>query len=226
MKQLTTIFSLILISSICSATTYMVSPQCKEKVEAQVLTNEAKILAANNAQVASELTTTMSAYSSHQQKDKLVVRMTIQDSIDGFYVTYRALVSQEQYNRCEISMERESHWNCRYSNYEGEFEAIPGMKWVDGPRISSEDGLTDIQKQQIRTWLDTVNPQENYTLLELIQHTDDQELLTAKVTLPDGKVLDYYKAYGGDNPFGVFFFENTTEEAGVNSDSDLCIFIK
>ncbi len=60
-------------------------------------------------------------------------------------------------------------------------------------------------------------------MADLIKDTDDQELTTGQVTLPNGRKLDYFGAYGGDNPFGKFFVAGTSEVAGDNSDGSICI---
>jgi hypothetical protein len=131
-------------------------------------------------------------------------------------------VSLEQVNACSIELEREEGSECRYSS-EGEDELLDrsGATIVREATLKPTTKLSKIEAKQIESFLQFEG--EEQTVSELIAGTDDGEVIKKILAFPNGKRLEYYKAYGGDNPHGAFFLEKTTTVAGSNSDDSICI---
>lgn len=142
---------------------------------------------------------------------------------DGLFVQFQAPINAKNLDTCHLDLSYNIEQSCRFSSYgDVNFNNIPGVSLGRTKHITKDAGLSEIQKQQLRSVL-VYGEDPTFSLDQLIQNTDDQEVLYQKVTLPDGRTLDYYRAYGGDNPYGSFFIFQTTIKAGENSDGDICI---
>lgn len=156
-------------------------------------------------------------------KEDMNVSVQVEDKADGRYVNYRATVLKTDALACKINLKRADDTACRYSTGDGPegLNEIKGLKFVDGENIKPETKLTKLQFAQVKAFLG--NNGSDDTVKEMIEGTDDGELSTGTLTLPNGKVLSYFGAYGGDNPFGIFFEQGTTNVAGENGDGSVCI---
>jgi hypothetical protein len=156
-------------------------------------------------------------------KEDMSVSVQVEDKADGRYVNYRAKVLKVDALACKINVKRDASTACRYSTGDGPegLNEIKGLKFVDGEKIAADAKLTKLQAEQIKAFLGNNGSDDN--VKELIEGTDDSYLSTGTLTLPNGKVLSYLGAYGGDNPFGIFFEQGTTKVAGENGDGSVCI---
>lgn len=156
-------------------------------------------------------------------KEDVAIGVNVEDKADGRYVRYRASVLKSDAMSCRITLERATKSACRYSSADGidGLLSIPAMSYLKGEKITPETKLTSLQSDQIRAFLGG-NGLEG-SVKEMITDTDDGYLTTGTLTLPSGKKLAYYGAYGGDNPFGIFFKQGSTIVAGDNSDGSICL---
>lgn len=219
------ILSAILVSSSAFAALENVklTKDCSAKLEEEVRRSETAYLKANGEELASEITAT-AGLSYWPARPEATVSVLAEDELDGRYVRWFAKVSKEDVRQCRnIQLVRRTEAACRYSRSEGpdSLTEIKGFSFKSGRDIKANTRLTAIEEAQIRAFLD--GEKSGASVAELINDTDDNELSTAQVTLPDGKKLDYFGAYGGDNPFGTFFVSGTTQVAGDNSDGSICI---
>lgn len=194
---------------------------CEESLKEYALNAEYNYLAQKGETLASKLEAeVMTSY--WPAEADMVVSVRVEDKADGRYVSYRAKVSKVDALACKIKVKRSNSTACRYSTGEGPdgLNEINGLKFVDGKTLSAKSDLSDLEKAQIKAFLGN---DSNEPVEQLIENTDDGELSTGTLTLPSGKVLSYFGAYGGDNPFGIFFVKGTTRVAGDNSDGSVCI---
>lgn len=199
------------------------SDKCAAKLENEVLKSETDYLKANGEVVASEIKAS-AGIGYWPARPEVSISVKAEDELDGRYVHWVAKASKEDVRQCKnINLVRRTASACRFSRDEGpsSLEEIKGMTYKNGRDIKPGSRLNEIEEAQIRAFLDV--DQRGTPIAEMIKSTDDGELSTATVTLPDGKVLDYYGAYGGDNPYGQFFLSGTTENAGSNGDGSICI---
>jgi hypothetical protein len=197
---------------------------CEKQLKETYLKIESDYLAAKGEALAGPLKATVSS-SYWPDRPDMNLGVRIEEEIDGRYVSYGAKVSKDDARACRnLSFTRRDKSACRYSRSEGpaSLTEIRGLAFREGRAIKPGSRLSKIEEQQIRAFLGGED-NKNSTIKELIESTDDQELSTAKVTLPDGTELDYFGAYGGDNPFGIFFVAGSTDKAGENSDGSVCI---
>lgn len=218
------ILTLALISgSAFAAGDVQLSKECKAQLKKDILAKEAAFLAAAGETLAGPLTADVGVnYWPKRQDASVFVR--VEEEVDGRTVSYGAKALKTDIRACKnINLVRRTELACRYSRFEGpdSLTEIKGITFKSGRTIKPNSRLNKVEEQQIQTWLDS--EKTGASLAELIKSTDEGELSSATVTLPDGKVLDYYGAYGGDNPYGIFYVEGTMEVAGDNGDGSICI---
>ena len=203
--------------------TVRLSKACETELKNRYLTAEARFLARAGETLAGTLEARVTS-SYWPDRPDMNLGVALEDKADGRYVRYGAKVSKEDAKACgNLELVRATQSACRYSRGEGpeSLTEIQGLRFTEGPAIRPSDRLSKIQEEQIRALLDT--DKSGAPLAELIKNTDDGELSSATVILPDGKALDYFGAYGGDNPYGAFFVSRTDTVAGTNSDGSVCI---
>lgn len=200
------------------------SAACKKQIEAFALKSELALVAQKGDKLASRFEAV--SYVNHFPKEAVAnVVVQLEDAADGRSVSYSAKVKKSDIAKCQINLAR-AKYGCRYSTSDGPdgLNSIKGLKYVSGDMVSSSEGLSALQKRQIVKFLNGVNKiSESKEIDFLIQQTDDQELSTGELTLPDGRVMSYFGAYGGDNPYGIFFLKGTVAVAGDNGDGFVCI---
>lgn len=195
---------------------------CENTLKEFATKAEYSYLAAKGETLASTLEAVV--YTSYwPAKEDMNISVQVEDKADGRYVNYRAKVLKTDAVACKINVKRADDTACRYSTGDGPdgLNEIKGLKFVSGENITPETKLTKIQFAQIKAFLG--NNGQDDTVKEMIEGTDDGELSTGTLTLPNGKVLSYFGAYGGDNPYGIYFEQDTTNAAGENSDGSVCI---
>lgn len=162
-------------------------------------------------------------YGSLQGDGTYTFNGTIYDLTDGRAVDYRAAkISKKDAESCNIELKRDATFACRYSSDgDDEFQDRSGAKFVREVTLKPTTKLSKIEEEQIVSFLE--NNDTPYPASELIAATDDGEITKRVVEFKNGVRADYYKAYGGDNPFGVFYRQNTMEMIGENSDDSICI---
>jgi|GEM_PF-5031247 len=200
------------------------SKACSAKLEAEALKAETAFLTAAGETIASKLEASV-GLSYWPKRDDVNIGVRVTDEADGRYVRYGAKVLKADARQCQnITLVRRTEAACRYSRHEGpeSLTEIKGITYQEGRAIKPDSRLSQLEETQIRTLL-AQNGEPGATVAELIQGTDDGELSTATVTLPDGKILEYFGAYGGDNPYGLFFVAGTATVAGDNGDGSICI---
>lgn len=195
---------------------------CEESLKDFALKAEYDYLAAKGEALASKLEAVV--YTSYwPAKEDMAVSVHVEDKADGRYVNYRAKVLKTDAVACKIKVKRADDTACRYSTGDGPdgLNEIKGLKFVDGKDIPADAQLSELENAQILKFLGNEGGKE--TVKELIEATDDGELSTGTLTLPNGQELTYFGAYGGDNPYGIFFQAGTTKAAGDNGDGSVCI---
>ncbi len=197
--------------------------QCEKALKTQAVQAEAAKLKADGEVFTKLRGDVQLSYS--PVKPDMVVRVIVEDRTDGRFASYRAKVLKTDALQCKIPIVRSGE-GCRYSADDGpkSLNKIKGISFKNGKTIKPEDSLTELEQQQIRAVL--VYGDEGASVPELIRQTDDGELSTGNLTLPAGRKLTYYGAYGGDNPYGTFFEEGTATVAGDNGDGSICIQYK
>lgn len=200
---------------------YELSPSCKAKLTKGVVKAELAFLAAKGETLASEFET-QSYVNSQPNRDYGVAVVALEDPADGRSVRYKARVSPGDVADCAINLVRDDETYCRYSTGEGPdaLNDLPGLKFVSGDNIEAKGPHTELQTRQVRAFLG--KEEADKSLEDLIGQTDDGYLSTGTLTTQTG-TYDYFGAYGGDNPYGVFFFQGTTKEFTQNGDGFICL---
>jgi hypothetical protein len=196
--------------------------QCEASLKATALKMETAKLAADGEVLASKLEAVV--YTSYwPAKEDMSVSVHIEDPVDGRSISYGAKVLKSDALQCKIPVQRRNDSFCRYSRSEGpeSMTEIAGITWATTKDIKVGDRTSELEAQQIRAFLG--DGDANQDVNELLDGTDDDEVNLGTLTLPDGRVLTYMGAYGGDNPHGVFFNEGTTTVSGSNGDGSVCI---
>jgi hypothetical protein len=195
---------------------------CKEQLKVAALKMETDRIAAEMDTLASPFKVSFSMNYA-QKEDKVTVGVHLNEKKEGRDVTYRGTVSNAEALECQIPLKRWDELSCRYSRYGGPkaLNRIKGLKFKYVKTLSPESQLTTLEEQQIRAWIGDRGANES--VAELIRGTDDGELSVGILKLPKDRFLTYYGGHAGDNPFGMFFIEGTTQTAGHNSDDDVCI---
>lgn len=198
---------------------------CEVSLENHVLDLESTHLAATGQKLASPLTSEL-FMSYYPHKPEVSIGVVIEEPIEGRRVTYGIKVLKKDALKCQVSFTKETRREktaCRYSRTDGpgSMTEIPGITMTEGSRLEHDGTFTELQKKQIVAFLGKDGTQGNPA--DLVAETDDQYLTTGEFTLPDGSKLEYFGAYGGDNPFGAFFKKGTTKQVGENSDGFVCI---
>jgi hypothetical protein len=194
---------------------------CEDSLKAFATKAEYDYLAAKGEKLVGELEAVV--YTSYwPAKEDMNVSVQVEDKTEGRYVNYRATVLKTDAVACKINVKRADDTACRYSTGDGPegLNEIKGLKFVDGENIKPDAKLTKLQAAQVKAFLGNGSDD---SVKDLIEGTDDSYLSTGTLTLPNGKVLSYFGAYGGDNPFGIFFEQGTTNVAGENGDGSVCI---
>ncbi|NUN07067.1 MAG: hypothetical protein HUU57_15065 [Bdellovibrio sp.] len=209
------------------AAEFSLSKACEAKLEQQALSLETTRLADLREVVAGKLEADVT-YSYSPIKSKVSLTVSVEDKVDGRHASYRVSVLKTEAENCEVTLTEASlstQFLCRYSSYEGPegLLNIPGVTYQDGPSLTPESILTNLQKDQVLSFLGSYGESDPG---KAIEQTDDSEVLTAFIGLPDGRLVMYMGAYGGDTAFGVFFYHGTTGVAGDNSDGSVCIGYK
>jgi hypothetical protein len=195
---------------------------CEETLKDFALKAEYGYLATKGETLASTLDATV--YLSYwPAKDDASVTVHVEDAADGRHVRYLAKFLKANADACDMQLKRADNSYCRYSTDDGPdgLNEISALKFEAGEKISADTKLTKLATAQVKAFLGQNSPYD--TVKELIEGTDDGELSTGTLSLPNGKTLTYLGAYGGDNPFGIFFEKGTTKTAGENSDGSVCI---
>lgn len=215
MKTILLLIAFSLSSSLAFAATEDLSKECKTQLKTEMLQ---QVKAQTGLELKEENIEFRIALSS--KKDNLYLEFT--DRNNGAYLTFSDSVTESDLSSCNIQPVLKIEDSCRYSNYgEKDFDEIENMIVSNDSVIVDDQNLNSTQIDQLMKLL--AYDDSTIPLNELIANTDDGEVLYSLVTLPDGQKLDYYKAYGGDNAFGVFYYRDTSELAGTNSDGSFCI---
>lgn len=198
------------------------SEKCKSSLKAKALKLETARLAADGEELVSALVSNVH-FNYWPKQDTANVLVVLEDEADGRLAVYGAKVLKTDAAKCAIPIVRRDKSSCRYSVGNGpeSLNEITGLKFVSGTDIKPTTKLTALQKEQITIMAG--GNEDGLTIPELIKQTDDGELSTGTLTLPNGRNLTYLGAYGGDNPFGTFFKSGTAQVAGTNSDDSVCI---
>lgn len=198
------------------------SAACEAKLTKGVLKAELALLAGKGEKLASKFETTAYVNGLFKTEGYAAV-VSLEDPADGRSVRYSARVSKEDVSSCNITLKRNDASYCRYSTGEGPdaLNEIAGLKFVGGENIEAKGPYTETQKKQIREFLGSEEPSK--TLEQLIGETDDGYLSTGTLTMPNGSTYDYFGAYGGDNPYGVFFVKGTIQAYAQNGDGSICL---
>ncbi len=199
------------------------SKECKTKLSEEVLSSETAYLAATGETIAHKLKADVQI-NYWPARDSVNIVVHAEDPADGRSVAYTATVLKTEARVCEnIKLVRKTAGACRYSRHQGpeSLTEIKELRFKAGQTIDGRDQISAVVEAQLRQLLDGQDGLE--TIGALIDATDDHEVSTATVTLPDGKVLDYYGAYGGDNPYGAFFKTGENVKVGSNNDGSVCI---
>lgn len=198
------------------------TPACEAELQERAAAEETAYLKNTNQTLASHLKA--EAYLSYwPAKEDATVGVLVEDPADGRYVYYSAKVLKTDIAACKIKLRRDDTSACRYSSDDGPegLLSIKGMSYAQGEMITPDQTFSDLLANQVRAFLGELY--SSIDASELIRSTDDQELSSGTLTLPDSRKLSYFGAYGGDNPFGIFFIEGTTTVAGDNGDGSVCI---
>jgi len=221
-KILATTITLLAITQ-AQAEEFRLTDACKESLESRTIKAEKTWLKSHGETLASSLEADTSL-SYWPNRNTVSVQVTVKDPVDGRYVSYSAKVLKTEALECRIPLARQDKHACRFSRHEGpeSLNDIPGLKFNVGRTIRPGMPLTELEANQITLFLDHDKTGES-SVDELIRTTDDGELSTGTLELADGSTLTYFGAYGGDNPFGIFFVTGTTDIAGTNGDGSVCI---
>jgi hypothetical protein len=198
---------------------FELTDECKASVEEKALEQEQTYLKENGQVVAGKLEATLSMFFWPQKDQPARVSVRVLDQVDGRYTFYKTLITPESAKNCVISPKRSTGQSCRYSNAmdnEDGLDSIQGMS-IESVKTVNADNAEPMESEQILLMLD------NSDLQVAIDQTDEKVIEKYLIITPEGKRLDYFKYYAGDNPVGMMFVENTTEYAGDNSDDSICI---
>lgn len=194
---------------------------CVEQLKEQILQKESAYFRENFKTTIGE--PEVSGWGTLQGDGTYTFNGTIYDLTDGRAVDYRATkISKKDAESCDIDLKRDATFACRYSSDgDDEFQDRSGAKFIREVTLKPTTKLSKIEAQQIEGFLQYEDAA--FPASELIAGTDDGEITKRVVEFKNGVRADYYKAYGGDNPHGVFYREKTMEVIGENSDAFICI---
>ena len=192
---------------------------CKMKIEAEAVFAENDFLAQFNVKVEQP---DLYSYVSQRKDGTFAAQVWIMDEFDGKSVTYKAEnLSQSDVLSCKIPLSRVAEGACRYGGSgEDDFLLKAGAVEISSRVIKPTSAMTNLEVRQIMGFL---TDDGRGDVRDVIDETDDGEVIQKVWTMPNGKVLEYYKAYGGDNAFGVIYLQGTVEKTGYNSDGDICL---
>ncbi len=149
------------------------------------------------------------------------MNVALTSNVDGAYLVFTAPVTPQNMNNCKLDLQFNASNSCRYSNYgTADMSELIQHEGING-EIKDDSKLSATEKSQILALLE--DGTADTTINQLILDTDDQMVVYDLVTLPDGTELDFYSAYRGDTFFGNYFYKNTNQIAGDNSDGSFCI---
>jgi hypothetical protein len=194
---------IVLVALLSAATAhardFKLTDACKEGLQAAALQAETSNLQAQGETLASKLDADVQL-SYWPDRPEVTVMVRLED----------ALV-------CKIPLMRKDSSACRYSRSEGSesLAEIRGIQFKSGRTIKAGAELSKLEQSQVRMFLDNDGSNASASIRELIEGTDDRSLSTGTLT--------YLGAYGGDNPFGMFFKSGTAQVAGTNGDGSVCI---
>lgn len=196
---------------------------CAAQLETLAINAEAKRMKADGEVLAGPLEAS-AGISYWPAKEGVSLSVRVEEAIEGRTVSYSAKVTKDDVEACRIpTLKRNDAGACRYSRHEGpeSMTEIAGITWKNGKDIKAGDRISALEKEQILGYF--AEGDMSADLNEVINATDDNEINTGTLTLPDGRQLTYMGAYGGDNPHGVFYVEGTAKAQGSNGDGSICI---
>lgn len=222
MKGLVTVLSLLVgfvFPTLASAKAPAVGEVCKMKIEAEAMFSENYFLAQFNTKIEQP---DIYSYVNQRSDGTFAAHVWITDEFDGKSSIYIAEnLSQSDVLTCKISLNRVAEGACRYGGSgEDDFLAKAGAVEISSRVIAPTSAMTNLEERQI---IDFLTDDGRGDVRDVIGETDDGEVIQKVWTMPNGKILEYYKAYGGDNAFGVIYLQGTVEKIGYNSDGDICL---
>lgn len=215
----------LLVTVSAHAGDFKLPAKCSTKLQARAVKAEKERMSALHERLVSKKFEVRTSLSYYPNGDKVTVHVSLEDPADGRYAPYAATVLKTEALACKVELERRHGQACRYSRHEGpeSLNEIHGLKYEAGDDIAPESKLSKARTRQVRAFLTTEGGDPDASLADLIRGTDDQKLSSGTLTLPNGTRLDYLGAYGGDNPYGIFFKTDSTTVAGNNGDGSVCI---
>lgn len=223
MKAFTILVAVFISHVAWSAEDVALTEACKSSLQKSSIFREIHRLEKKREVLASQLTADVQL-SYWPDRDDVTVVVHLEDPVDGRSVSYAQKVLKTDARTCKIKLHRRNDSECRYSRPDGGPEAlnsIPGLQFVSGRTIRPNSKINALEEAQIRQFLDTDG--SDTSLADLIGATDDGELSTGTVQFSNGHQLTYYGAYGGDNPYGIYFVAGAITVAGKNSDGSSCL---
>lgn len=195
--------------------------ECKKELSQQMIALENKYLDG----IGAKLTQPEVHIWANENKGKVSVGGWVEDTTDGRSVRYGdKTVTVREFETCDIQLERDNSSQCRFSaDGDDELTEKLGWKLTHEVTITPTTKLYPIEKQQVMYFLDDSMTYDETKIPELIKSTDDGSISKANYTLKNGVEVTYFKAYGGDNPYGTFYLTGTTTHVGSNGDGDICI---
>lgn len=214
MKKTILFFAISFLGSL-SAADAKISEICEQTLQKNLLRQASAV-------IGYQLNADNVEYSMWYNAPKGKLNLSITSLEDGAHFSFDAVATEQQVKSCSLQPVYDARNSCRYSNYsEIDLDQIDKLVFGMSLDIKNDKKLNNTQKEQIRDLLQYDD--QAVSLNDLIADTDDGEVIYQPVTLPTGQELDYYKAYGGDNPFGIFYYQGTLDVAGTNSDGSICI---
>lgn len=212
----------LLAPSAFAVDTFDLTPACEAKLKTETVAAENSLLAAKGETLASGLSGEV-YLSYYPTKPTVSITVRVSDAKDGRSVDYRASALKTDAADCKVEVRRIDESACRFSSEGGpdSLAEIAGVTYTSGADLLPEQEISELVQSQVKAFLGDFDPEADVPAL--IRGTDDEELSTGTLALPGGRTLDYFGAYGGDNPFGIFFETGTTTPAGSNSDGSMCV---